>query len=155
MVLAGAAAGMGVALLLKMPERWTAPPGQWLATVREGGPYHPFGPTGAAIELAALLALIVLAWLLRRPGDVVARLSTAAATGFVLALLVWWTIIFPVHVELSAWGKDIPADLADYRLRWEIGQAVKAGLQSAGLIALLWAVLMEPAPPPQDGRPAQ
>jgi hypothetical protein len=115
----------------------------------QGGLYAMFGTVGAVIDVVAVVALGLLAYLMRehkRPGF---RLALAAAVLFALALLLWWVLVYPVNVELAKWvDGPVPADWTDYRARWEWGHAALAALNLTGFAALIGSVL---ADTPREG----
>jgi hypothetical protein len=150
-MLIGLTVGMAVFHLMAMPTRLEWSEAQWLAETVRSGLYHPFGALGAGIAFASVIGLAVLAVIVRRHRRWVARLSTLAATMFVLALLVWWAMVFPVNVEIADWTAGaVPPDWSRTRLRWEIGHAIAAALEFTGFCALVWSVLLA-----SDDGPAQ
>jgi hypothetical protein len=73
---------------------------------------------------------------LAQPGRRVAPAVAAACLGGAHA--VFWSVVQPVNVEVSRWPLDaIPRDWAKWRDRWEFGHAVRAGLVTIALGALV------------------
>jgi hypothetical protein len=77
----------------------------------------------------------------KRPGF---GLALAAVILFLLALVLWWVLVYPVNVELAKWvNGPVPADWTDYRARWEWGHAIIAGVELIGFAALIGSVLAD------------
>lgn len=132
--------GMAFSHLLQMPPRMTYSARLW----RESQSiYYLYGPPiGASIDLAAWIAAVVLALLLRRRDPRAFPPALAGALCFVGAHVVWWIWVAPVNAAMAGWTPDaMPGDWAGYRAQWEYAHAVRAILQIAGFAALLAAVL--------------
>ena len=144
--------GMGFCHVMEMPARLVWTQSLWVGATVTGGLYRMFGTLGAVIDLAAIAAAFVVAYLSRRRGRVF-HLSLAAAGLYLLALVLWVAIVLPANFELARWlGGSVPADWADTRLRWESGHAIGTALQFAGFCALLWSVLIDA---PNEARAAR
>src|SRR5262249_58634594 len=75
-LLAALTLGMGFCHLLQLPSRMGWDQYLWVGSTVQGGLYNLFGSIGAVIDVAAVIALAVLAYLVRahsRPGFRVAR----------------------------------------------------------------------------------
>jgi hypothetical protein len=135
---------MGFCHLMQLPARMGWDQYLWVGSTVQGGLYSLFGSIGAVIDVAAVIALALLAYLVRerrRPGF---RLALAAAILFALALVLWWVLVYPVNVELAKWvNGPVPADWTDYRTRWEWGHAIISVLELAGFAALVASVLAD------------
>ena len=95
------------------------------------------------LQVFTIVALIVLAVLLRRHNASGAPFTIAAAVMFAIGLLVWWIFVYPVNVELAKWvNGPVPDDWADWRALWEWGQAANGLAQFAGFAALIASVLV-------------
>ena len=95
------------------------------------------------LQVFTIVALIVLAVLLRRHNVSGAPFTIAAAVMFAIGLLVWWIFVYPVNVELAKWvNGPVPGDWADWRQLWEWGQAANGLAQFAGFAALIASVLV-------------
>ena len=103
-----------------------------------------FGSIGAVIDVACVIVLALLAYFVREHGRPGFRLALAAAILFVLALVLWWVLVYPVNVELAKWvNGPVPADWTDYRSRWEWGHAIIALVELIGFAALTASVLAD------------
>ena len=140
-LLAALTLGMGLCHLLQLPSRMGWDQYLWVGSTVQGGLYNLFG---AVIDIAAVIALALLAYFVRehaRPGF---RLALAAALLFALALILWWVLVYPVNVELAKWvNGPVPSDWTAYRARWEWGHAVISLLELAGFAALVLSVLAD------------
>jgi hypothetical protein len=95
------------------------------------------------LQVFTIIALIVLAVLLRRHNVSGAPFTIAAAVMFAIGLLVWWIFVYPVNVELAKWvNGPVPGDWANWRALWEWGQAANGLAQLAGFAALIASVLV-------------
>jgi hypothetical protein len=137
-MLAALTLGMGFCHLMELPARMAWDQYLWVGSTVQGGLYRMFGTLGAAIDVAAVIMLIVLAYIMRQKD----RGLTALAAGlYVLALALWWTVVFPVNVELAKWvNGPVPADWLQWRARWEWGHAFNTLLQLIGFAALIWSI---------------
>lgn len=103
------------------------------------GQYALFGWLGAPLELGAIAAAGWLAWTLRRRTS--ARLATAAALGFALALAAWFALVAPQNAILATWDAvALPPDAETVRWRWESGHMACAALKLASFTLLALAV---------------
>jgi hypothetical protein len=130
--------------LMQLPSRMRWDQDLWVGSTVQGGLYAMFGTVGAMIDIGAVVALGLLAYLVRehkRPGF---ESGLSAALLFALALVLWWVLVYPVNVELAKWvNGPVPVDWTDYRARWEWGHAVLAALNLAGFAALIGSVLAD------------
>lgn len=138
---------MSFAHAMEMPARMNWDAALWTGTTVDGALYVMFGTFGGGILVLNLIALVAVAFLARRHAVVPRRLSFGAAALFILSFALFWIVIAPVNSEIAGWaGGNIPADWADWRLRWETGHLVNAVLQLTGFAALCWSVLEETPP---------
>lgn len=122
--------------------------------------YRYFALAGGPIEVSALAAAGVLAFLVRgrRPAFVP---TLAAAVCLAAALAVFFAVIQPANVEFGDWTPtSVPADWTAWRNRWEYGHAAHAGLQFAALSLLVVSLLRDiraggGAGPGGPGRPVR
>lgn len=136
---------IGVGHLMQLPARMAWDQYLWVGSTVQGGFYGLSGPLGVLIEVAAMIALIVLAALLRRHKAAGFAFTVAAAGFFAIGLVVWWVLVYPVNVELAKWvNGPVPDDWADWRAVWEWGQGANGLAQFAGFAALLAAVMPKP-----------
>jgi hypothetical protein len=140
-MLAALTLGMGFCHLMELPARMAWDQYLWVGSTVQGGLYRMFGTLGAAIDVAAVIMLIVLAYIMRQKDRGVFHLTALAAGLYVLALALWWTVVFPVNVELAKWvNGPVPADWLQWRARWEWGHAFNTLLQLIGFAALIWSI---------------
>ena len=94
----------------------------WVGATAQGGFYALSGPLGVLLQVFTIVALIVLAVLLRRHNVSGAPFTIAAAVMFAIGLLVWWIFVYPVNVELAKWvNGPVPDDWADWRRAVGVG----------------------------------
>jgi hypothetical protein len=137
--------GLGFCHVMELPARMTWDQSLWVGSTVTGGLYRMFGTLGAIIDLGAIACSIVVA--VKTRGTAAFNLSALNAAMFVLALALWFAIVFPVNLELATWvNGPVPADWTRYRLRWETGHAINTALQLIGFCALLWSALRETSP---------
>src|SRR6187431_3273948 len=109
----------------------------WVGSTVQGGLYNLFGSIGAVIDVAAVIALALLAYFVREHGRPGFRLALAAPILFALALVLWWVLVYPVNVELAKWvNGPVPDNWTDWRSLWEWGQAANGLAQLMGFAAL-------------------
>ena len=138
---------MSFAHAMEMPARMSWDAALWAGTTVDGALYMMFGTLGGAIVVLSLVALAVVAFLMRRHTDPARRLSFIAAALYILSFVLFWAWIAPVNAEMAGWaGGNAPEDWAGWRLRWETGHLVNAVLQLTGFAALCWSVLEETPP---------
>ncbi len=143
-MLAALTLGLSFCHLMQLSSRLGWDQYLWVGSTVQGGLYAKFGSIGAVIFVATVIALGLLAYFVRehkRPGF---RLALSAALLLVLALILWWVLVYPVNVELARWvNGPVPSDWTDYRARWEWGHAVIALIELVGFAALIGAVLAD------------
>jgi hypothetical protein len=140
-LLAALTLGMGFCHLMQLPARMGWDQYLWVGSTVQGGLYSLFGSIGAVIDVAAVIALALLAYFVREHGRPGFHLALAATILFALALALWWVLVYPVNVELAKWvNGPVPADWTDYRARWEWGHAIISVLELAGFAALVASV---------------
>ena len=141
-MLAALTLGLGFCHLMQLPARMAWDQYLWVDSTVGGGLYAWFGSVGAMIDVAAVLALSLLAYFVKehgRPGYCPALL---AALLFALALVLWWVVVYPVNVELATWvNGPVPDDWTRWRARWEWGHAAIALIELCGFGVLVWSVL--------------
>jgi Na+/H+-dicarboxylate symporter len=143
-MLAALTLGLSLCHLMQLPSRLGWDQYLWVGSTMQGGLYATFATLGAVIDVAAVIALALLAYFVREHGRPGYRLALAAAILFVLALVLWWVLVYPVNVELAKWvNGPVPADWTDYRSRWEWGHAIIALVELIGFAALTASVLAD------------
>jgi hypothetical protein len=143
-MLAALTLGMGICHLMQLPARMGWDQYLWVGSTVQGGLYNTFGSVGAVIDVAAVIALALLAYFVRERRHPGFRLALVAALLFALALVLWWVLVYPVNVELAKWvNGPVPSDWTGYRSRWEWGHAIISLLELAGFAALIASVLAD------------
>jgi len=133
----------GLGQLMELPARMAWDQYLWVGATVQGGLYALSGPLGVLIQVTTIIALIVLAVLLRRHGASGLALTIAAAVLFAIGLLVWWILVYPVNVELAKWvNGPVPDNWMDWRALWEWGQAANGLAQFVGFAALVASVMV-------------
>ena len=143
-MLAALTFGLGFCHLMQLPSRLGWDQYLWVGSTVQGGLYALFGSVGAVIFVATVIALALLAYLVREHGRAGFKLAAAAAALFAFALVLWWVLIYPVNVELAKWvDGPVPADWTSYRARWEWGHAIISLVELLGFAALVGSVLAD------------
>lgn len=141
-MLAALSLGVGIGHLMQLPARMAWDQYLWVGATVQGGFYALSGPLGVLLQIVTVIALIVLAALLRRHNVSGFPFTVAAAVMFAIGLLVWWVFVYPVNVELAKWvNGPVPDDWADWRALWEWGQAANGLAQFAGFAALIASLM--------------
>jgi hypothetical protein len=141
--LAALSLSFGLGHLMELPARMAWDQYLWVGATVQGGLYALSGPLGVLIQVTTIIALIVLAVLLRRHGASGLALTIAAAVLFAIGLLVWWILVYPVNVELAKWvNGPVPDNWMDWRALWEWGQAANGLAQFVGFAALVASVMV-------------
>jgi hypothetical protein len=142
-MLAALSLSVGIGHLMQLPARMAWDQYLWVGSTVQGGTYALSGPLGVLLQVVTIVALIVLALLLRRHGAGGLAFTIAAAAMFAIGLLIWWVLVYPVNVELAKWvNGPVPDDWADWRGLWEWGQAANGLAQFAGFAVLIASVLV-------------
>jgi len=143
-MLAALSLSFGLGHFMELPARMAWDQYLWVGSTVQGGLYALSGPLGVLIQIATVIALTVLAMLLRRRGASGVPFTIVAAAMFAIGLLMWWILVYPVNVELAKWvNGPVPANWADWRSLWEWGQAANGLAQFAGFAALIASVLVK------------
>jgi hypothetical protein len=129
-----------LAHVLELPNKLTLVGPLWLAVQQQL--YRGWGPVLGPFEVFAVLS----AWAL-----VVARrhrrsfgLTLAAALCLTAMFVLFFALVQPVNIAFAAWTPEtLPPDWPRYRLRWEIGHAVRALLGLFALAALIRAAIAD------------
>jgi hypothetical protein len=144
LLLAALTLGLGFCHLMQLPSRMGWDQYLWVGSTVQGGLYALFGPVGAVIFVATVIALGLNAYFVREHGRPGFRLALAAALLFATALVLWWVLVYPVNVELAKWvDGPVPADWTSYRARWEWGHATISLVELIGFAALILSVLAD------------
>ena len=145
-MLATLSLGVGIGHLMQLPARMGWDQYLWVGSTVQGGTYALSRPLGVLLQVTTIVALIVLALLLRRHGAAGFAFTVAAAVMFAIGLLIWWVLVYPVNVELAKWvNGPVPDNWTDWRSLWEWGQAANGLAQLMGFAALIASVLVKKA----------
>jgi hypothetical protein len=125
-----------VAHLMELPAKMRYEPSLWVRLHRTL--YPNFGRTAGPAEAAAVVATALLAWRTWRDQPETFRPTGVAAACLGVAHAIFWRVVQPVNTEVLGWPLDaIPPDWATRRNRWEYGHALRAGLVTVALGALV------------------
>lgn len=103
--------------------------------------YVWFGNVGGVIYVLAIVACVVLAVLHRRDRAVRVLVSVSAVLE-VVALIVFFTVVYPVNFRFPVYGSGaVPPDWAALRDRWELGHAIGFVLFTAAFVLLVLSAL--------------
>lgn len=105
--------------------------------------YLSFGTIGAVIEVGAMLAAIVLSFLVRkhRSAFVWTMIGTVCLAA---ALVLWFVWILPVNMEISRWtAASVPENWTQLRDQWEYTHATRFVIQLIGFSSLMLSILNE------------
>lgn len=131
--------------LLELPAKMAYEGAFWLEVSQTL--YASFGTVGAAFEVGALIAVVILAFLAR--GQPAFAWTAAAAVCLASAHAAYWIWLAPVNTVIAGLTPGtLPVDWTQLRRTWEYTHAARAGLQFAALAALVVSVVRE-----TDGHP--
>ena len=104
-----------------------------------------FARIGAPVDVAAIVAAFVLAYLLYDQRATF-WLVVAGAAFLAAGLAAWLALVAPANAVLATWRPgSIPSNFDVIRRRWEIGHMVVAALKLCGLVFLCMAVASSPS----------
>jgi hypothetical protein len=109
--------------------------------------YAWFGPPlGAAINVGAVVATAVLAWLVRRQRRL--RLLTGIAVLLQVAqLVIYFARVEPVNVRFRALPPgQVPDDFTALRAQWEYGHGLGFALFAMAFLLMVISLVSEPNP---------
>jgi hypothetical protein len=159
-ILVALVAGLAFAHLLESPAKLQYP-GELYATLQRTL-YVQWGPPniGGWLEPAAILAAVLLCWLVRRERRAF-RLTLLASVSLLLAFpVVFFWLVAPANAAFRGTvGDPLPGNWSLLRRSWELGHALRFGLQLVGLGALVASVVwrdssLRPPGPPRASAPA-
>jgi len=150
LTLAALSLGPSFAHVLEAPPRLTVwPPELWREATVFNGQFALFALVGGPLDLAAIAATAVLAFLLRADRSRF-RPAVAGFLLFALALAVWFGWVWPANQVLATWQPGpVPDDFAAIRNRWETGHVAVAALKLVGFLATARAVTLSAEPLPK------
>jgi hypothetical protein len=140
------ALSMGAALahLLEMPAKLGYSGALWLTLLQTLYP-PAFGTIGAAFEVGAVVAAVVLAFLVRQRRPAFAW-TLLGALCLVAAHAAFWIWVAPVNATLMPLTTEtLPPDWTTLRNQWEYTHAARALVQIAALGFLVFSILVESA----------
>lgn len=109
--------------------------------------YVLFEWVGGPIDIAAICTTAYLT-LAVRGATPTFRLSLAAAVLYAMALALWFVVVLPADVVLSAWQTGpVPSDFAAVRNRWEGGHMAIAVIKLLAFFSLASAIVKLRAAP--------
>jgi hypothetical protein len=105
--------------------------------------YLYFGLIGGPIELAAVVCLCVLCFMVPRRRPTFA-LTVAAAICVTAGLAIWFAMVAPANAQMARWTAiPLPDNWMQTRRLWESGHAISAVLDLVGFGALIASVLFD------------
>ena len=145
LILTALSLGLSFAHVLEMPAKLAYPPDVYVTL--QNSLYVSFGPpnVGAFVEPAAILAVVTLAYLVRRR-----RRALWLTVGSAVCLLLAFPVVFFIFTEpansffRAANLTPLPADFEPYRRQWEYSHAARFVLHAAGFALLALSVLIRP-----------
>lgn len=107
--------------------------------------YRFFGLVGGPLQVASIVAALLLSYLVRgRPSF---RLTLFGTLALVLSLVLWFTLVAPVNAEWSrvivSAPESVPLAYQRLRPRWEYGHVAAFIAWLLGFSLLLFSVLKE------------
>jgi hypothetical protein len=142
LTLAALSLGPSFAHVLEAPPRLTVwSPELWREATVFNGQFQLFATIGGPLDVAAILATALLAYVLRRERSGF-RLALAGCFLFASSLAVWFAWVAPANTVLATWTPGpIPDDFEAVRTRWETGHMAVAGLKLLGFMAMALAIV--------------
>jgi hypothetical protein len=124
------------------PRLRTWSPDLWREATVFNGQFTLFHFVGGPLDIAAIVLIAALAFLLRQNGTA-ALVAGAASAFYALALLLWFTLVSPANHVLATWTPGaIPPDFNAVRWRWETGHMAVASAKLFGLALVLLALML-------------
>jgi len=146
---------MGATLghVLEMPGKLAASGPLWLTF--QHTLYKAFAIAGGPIEMGAIGASAMLAWLVRRNRSLLPSVLSASAL-LAIGFGIWLAFTSPVNARTSAWVPGaMPADWDRWRTQWEYSHAARFLLHLiAFCILVLASIFRMPESPRKRLRPA-
>ena len=137
------ALSLGPALghLLELPAKMAYEGALWLTVSQTL--YATFGTVGAAFEVGAVVACVILAILVRQRRPAFGW-TMFGAICVVVSHAAFWVSLAPVNATIAALTIDtLPVGWVGLRTQWEYTHAARAALQLMALGALVVSVLVE------------
>lgn len=109
--------------------------------------HRTVSPVGVSIEIAAIVAAALLAFLVRDDERVFYMTLGAAISLAGAFFVVWLMFTKAVNVDVNKWKvRAIPRDWKQWRAQWEFSHAARFVLQLIGFGTLLLSVLIRLRP---------
>ncbi len=128
LLLAALGLTLGAAHVLELPPKMAYDAEMYAAVTSTL--YQLFGSVGAILQVGSILAAGALTFLVR--GHSSFRLTLFATLGFVLSLVLWFTLVAPVNAEWLRVTESTPNAVAEayaqLRPRWEYGLVGSTGM---------------------------
>jgi hypothetical protein len=135
--------GLSMAHLLELPQRIKFEQQLWVDVTVFQNVYRLFGSVGAVFEIGAILAAIVLAFLVRKRRPTFYWTFGGAAL-LAIAFASWLLFVAPMNTEFARWlTNPIPTDWTRYRNQWEYAHAINAIIKLFGFGLLVLSMLTE------------
>jgi hypothetical protein len=142
--------GPSFAHVLEAPPRLTVwPPELWRDATVFNGQFQWFALVGGPLDIGAIMATGILAYLLRRDRNRF-RLALAGSVLFALGLGIWFAWVAPANGVLATWHPGpMPENFTAIRNQWETGHMAVAALKLIGFMATALAVVPSARPLPE------
>jgi hypothetical protein len=132
-----------MAHLLELPRRMKFDQQLWVKVTVFENVYRLFGSVGAVFEIGAILATVVLTFLVRKHYSVF-YWTLGGVILLVLSFVSWILFVAPMNAEFAQWlTNPVPADWTRYRDQWEYAHAINAVIKLLGLSLLVLSALIE------------
>ncbi|PZV18824.1 MAG: hypothetical protein DCF20_01850 [Pseudanabaena sp.] len=129
--------------LLELPQRMQFDQQLWVRVTVIENVYKLFGSVGAVFEMAAILASIILVFLVRKHGSTF-YWTLSGAMLLAIAFVSWVIFVAPMNAEFAKWlTTPIPSNWMQYRDQWEYAHATNALIKIIGLSFLVISILVE------------
>ncbi len=143
LLLAALGLALGAAHVLELPPKMQYDAEMYAAVTSTL--YRLFGSVGAVIQTGAMLAAVVLTFLVR--GRPAFRLTLLGALGLVVSFVLWGALVAPVNAEWLRIMESAPESVAEaylrLRPRWEYGHVAAFAAWLIGFGLLVLSVLRE------------
>jgi energy-coupling factor transporter transmembrane protein EcfT len=142
-MLASLSLSLSMTHLLELPQRIQFDQQLWVGVTVFGNVYRLFGSVGAVFELTAILAAIVLVFLVHKRG-ITFYWTLAGAILLILTFVSWIVFVAPMNAEFAKWlTSPVPVDWIRYRNQWEYAHAINACIKIMGLNFLTIGALIQ------------
>jgi len=143
LMLASFSLSLSMTHLLELPPRMQFDQQLWVRVTIIENVYKLFGSVGAVFEIAAILAAIILVFLVRKHGSTF-YWTLGGAMLLAIAFVSWIIFVAPMNAEFAKWlTNPIPSNWMQYRDQWEYAHATNAFIKIIGLCFLVISILVE------------